>query len=97
MHLCPVLLNGARLLQRYMDFDACRSLAGSICTVSGHQVTWLGLQAFQHMMTRKETMYRDVLKRLGRELRNPNFLRLPGTCQEAVSIEHSADFQTIHF
>ena len=97
MRVCPVILNGVRLLQHEVDFDACRSLAGSICTVPRHQVTWLGLKAFQHMMTSKETMYRDVLKRLGKELRNPDFLRLPGTCQEAVSIEHSADFQTIHF
>ena len=76
---------------------AYRDCTRSLCCVHQPQITWLGLKAFQTMMTKKQAMYKDSLKMLAKALRNAAFLRLPKTCQEAVDMKHSADFVSIVF
>ena len=75
----------------------CRDCAGSPCNVPRKQVIWLGLKAFQQMMTQKQAMYSEALQVMANRLRDPAFLRVPGSCHEAVIMAQSADFLQILF
>ncbi len=58
---------------------------------------WLGLQAFQRVLERKQSAYTEVLEAVGRQLRAPQYRHLPVQLAAVVDPARSSAFDEIRY